>query len=125
MLITDDYHPVAGRRDRDSGVGMWSGDSELSQQPDDTPDSRPSTAQLLGAPELSRGQADARVRLSGRYSEIRRSGDQEPGESGVRLSGRHREREEKREQRQIQRSVSFSVLRECPEPGGDDEVCDE
>ena len=91
-----------GRRDRDSGAGMWSGESEPSepaaragQQPDDSGVSspaRPGPEQPSpGAPWLSRDQADPGVTVSGQET--------------------HR-----RQTRHIQRSLSFSVLREFPGP---------
>ena len=90
-----------GRRDRDSGAGMWSGDSEpaaraAQQQPDDdssvSSPARPGTEQPSpGAPWLSRDQADPGVTVSGQEKHRRQTGH-------------------------IQRSLSFSVLREFPGP---------
>ena len=101
-----------GRRDRDSGAGMWSGDSEpgLVQQPDDdsgvsgvsgvSSPARPGTGTggSPGAPWLSRDQADPGVTV--------KTGQQRQGQG----------------QGHIQRSVSFSVLREFPDPDLEDDT---
>lgn len=104
-----------GRRDRDSGTGMWSGDSEPGpvqqrRQPDDdsgvscvSSPARPGCGtggqRSPGAPWLSRDQADPGVTVESRQQTRRRQG-----------------------QGHIQRSLSFSVLREFPGTGLEDDT---
>ena len=116
-----------GRRDRDSGAGMWSGDSEpgLVKQPDDdsgvsgvSSPARPgpSTGGSPGAPWLSRDQADTGVTVNSGQQTRRQGQGQGQGQ------GQRQGQGQGQGQGHIQRSVSFSVLREFPDPELEDDT---